>query len=449
MNNIANKKEETRKLPTIAIERLSHDGRGIGYLNGMIAFVANALPNETVLVQLHQKHPTYYEGTAIEWITQSNDRVTPPCAHFGVCGGCQLQYMSTEQQIAFKMEALLQQLQHFGNIQPLSILPPLHSTEYGYRRKARLGVKFVHKKNRLLIGFREKKSRYLADIASCAILHPLVGMQFDILRDCIMTLSNMLDIPQIEVAIGDEECALIFRHLKPFSEQDLVLLQQFGQQHGFHIYLQPNTPLPVTKLWPLNTPERLSYSLPAHELQFLFHPLDFTQINLEMNRAMIDRAIQLLNPTEQETVLDLFCGIGNFSLPLAKKAKSVLGIEGSQEMVERAYENAHHNKITNASFVAANLHDETQAMHVITERFDKVLLDPPRTGAKEILPLIDKCQPTRIVYVSCNPATLARDAGDLVNRFSYQLTSLGMMNMFPQTSHVEAIAVFDRIARKK
>lgn len=447
MNNIK-KNKENGSFPTVNIERLSHDGRGIGHLNGMVSFIANALPQETVTVLLHQKHPTYYEGTATDWITQSDQRITPPCPHFGVCGGCQLQYMSTAQQVQFKMDALLQQLQHFGNIQPISILPPLLSTDYGYRRKARLGVKFVIKKDRLLIGFREKKSRYLADLESCAILHPKIGMHFDALRDCIGHLSIVHDIPQVEVAMGDDDCALVFRHMKPFSEDDLMQLKNFGAEHAFHIYLQPNAPEPITKLWPADHNERISYTLPDQALQFLFHPLDFTQINLEMNRAMINQAITLLNPTATESVLDLFCGIGNFSLPLAQKAKSVLGVEGSAEMVERAYENARHNKIDNVNFIAANLQDETYAAEWLHQQFDKILLDPPRTGAKEILPHIDKWQPSRIVYVSCNPATLARDAGDLVHRYHYQLTSLGIMNMFPHTSHVEAIAVFDRIKRK-
>lgn len=447
MNHIAKKNEQQSALPTVTIERLSHDGRGITHLNGMVAFAANALPGETVALTLHHKHPTYYEGTATEWITESEARVTPRCAHFGVCGGCQLQYMSSDHQVDFKMNALLQQLQHFGNIQPITILPPLLSNDYGYRRKARIGVKFVHKKNRLLIGFREKKSRYLADLSSCAILHDKIGMRFDALRDCIAALSIFQDIPQIEIAMGDDDCALVFRHLQPLTDNDLTILQQFGDTQGFHIYLQPNSPAPITKLWPLDNKERITYSLPNHELQFLFHPLDFTQINLDMNRNMIDQAISLLDPRADETVLDLFCGIGNFSLPLAKRAHSVLGVEGSEEMVSRAYENARHNNISNANFVAANLHLETQPGEWSHQHFDKVLLDPPRTGAKEILPLIDKWKPSRIVYVSCNPATLARDAGELVH-LHYQLTSLGIMNMFPHTSHVEAIAVFDRIKRK-
>jgi len=449
MNNIA-KPSQAAKHPTILIERLSHDGRGIGHVNGMVAFVSNALPNEEVTVQFHRKHPTFYEGIAVSHITSSQERITPQCQHFGVCGGCQLQYMDNTLQMQFKMEAILQQLQHFGNIQPTTILPPLHSPAYGYRRKARLGIKYVYKKGRLLIGFREKKSRYLADLTACHVLHPKIGQHFDALRECIAQLSIFEEIPQVEVAMGDDDCALVFRHLSDFSPLDLTQLQQFGEQHDFHIYLQPNAPLPITKLWPLDQKERLTYSLPDHNLQFNFHPLDFTQINLEVNRAMIKQAVTLLDPKENETILDLFCGIGNFSLPIAKRAKSVLGVEGSETMVSRAYENATLNTVHNVAFVAANLQDteETQAAVWANQRFDKILLDPPRTGAKEILPLIDKWQANRIVYVSCNPATLARDAGDLVHLLHYQLTSLGMMNMFPHTSHVETIAIFDRTTRK-
>lgn len=430
------------------VHGLSHDGRGIATIDSKTTFLAGALPEETVTYRIHQKRTTYMEGEADEILTPSPERTVPPCQHFGVCGGCSLQHMSIEMQTALKQKTLLEQLTHFGKVTPGIILPPLAASGTGYRRKARLGVKFVIKKNKLLVGFREKSSRYLADLASCKTLHPLVGENLETLAALIRSLESYQEIPQIEVAIGDATVALVFRHLKPLCDDDLQKLAAFGAQSGFHIYLQPNPPAPVTKLYPADGVERLTYSLPEQQLEFAFHPMDFTQINLDINRMMVSQALALLELTPEDSVLDLFCGIGNFTLPIARYARNVTGIEGAEEMTRRAAENASRNGIENTRFFAANLMAPAEGAPWLASEYNKVLLDPPRAGAIEILPYIAKLGPKRIVYVSCNPATLARDAGELVHKYGYQLHKVGIMNMFPHTSHIEAMAVFEKEEHK-
>lgn len=427
---------------TATIHALSHDGRGIATIDNKTTFVAGALPGETVNIRIHQKRPTFNEATALDIITPSPERTTPPCAHFGVCGGCSLQHMSIDLQIQMKQQTLLDQLKHFGRVTPNHILAPINANGLGYRRKARLGVKFVIKKDKLLIGFREKSSRYLADIEHCKVLYPEVGEHLIEIRGLIATLSCFQHLAQVEVAVGDKTIALVLRHLEPMSDTDKEKIIEFASARGIHIYLQPNSPLPITKLYPADNSERISYTLPDFNLEFLFYPLDFTQINLEVNRLMVKQALNLLELNNNDNVLDLFCGIGNFTLPMARTAKHVTGVEGSQEMVNRAYENAKHNKIENVSYYAANLEEPSAAAPWMKLPYDKILLDPPRVGAKNILPAINKFNAKRIVYVSCNPATLARDAGELVNEYGYRLESAGIMNMFPHTAHIEAMALF-------
>ena len=430
--------------PTTTIHALSHDGRGIATIDGKTTFLNGGLPTETVTYRINQKRATFNEGDALDILQASAERVEPPCQHAGICGGCSLQHMSPTLQIELKQQTLLDQLKHFGQVVPENILAPLHANSIGYRRKARLGVRFVIKKDKVLVGFREKKSRYLADLESCKVLHPKVGENFEALRALITSLDAIQDIPQIEVAIGDTDAALVVRHMKPLSEGDTQKLLAFGKEHGFHLYLQPNSPLPITCLYPEQSAERLSYTLPDQQLAFLFHPLDFTLINLEMNRLMVNQALDLLALKDNETVLDLFCGIGNFTLPMARFAKHVTGVEGGEEMVVRANANAAHNGIQNVDFHAANLMAPPTEAPWIKQHYDKILLDPPRAGAKELLPFIDQLGATRIVYVSCNPATLARDAGELVQKYGFRLTHAGIMNMFPHTSHIEAMAVFTK-----
>jgi 23S rRNA (uracil1939-C5)-methyltransferase len=438
MNKLKNMPNEP-----VYIQSLSHDGRGITSIGNKTTFVSFALPGETVKYQLVKKHSKYLEATAVEIHNPSTDRTNPPCAHFGICGGCSLQHLNMEKQIELKQQILIDQLKHFGKVEAKSISPPIHGLSLAYRRKARLGVKYVIKKNKVLVGFREKSGRYLADIQSCSILHPSIGNRITELSELISTLERFAYIPQIEVAIGDQDTALIFRHLEKLSEADQLKLQNFGEKNQLHIYLQPNPPDPLKKIWPMDEKNRLIYTLLDQNLEFLFHPLDFTQINLEVNRQMVNQALTFLDLHQDESVLDLFCGIGNFTLPIARHAKQVVGIEGSPEMVKRGYENAQHNHIENVSFHSMNLDEPNSSATWFNQYYDKILIDPPRVGAKAILPFLHKLNPKRIVYISCNPATLARDAHDLVHQFQYQLTDLVMMNMFPHTSHIEAMAVFE------
>ncbi len=426
------------------IESLSHDGRGIAIINGKTTFVTSALPAEKVICKITQKHRRYNEALVTEVLAAAPERTIPDCTHFGVCGGCSMQHVEIHAQIQYKQQALLDQLKHFGKVTPEAVLPPISGQAFGYRRKARLGVRYVIKKGKLLVGFREKFSNYLADIEQCLILHPSVGQRLTALSDLIRNLTQYDQIPQIEVAVSDEVTALIFRHMTPLPENDIAALSEFGKTHALHIYLQPNPPAKVHKIFPNDQQEMLSYALPDYDLQMQFHPLDFTQVNAEINRLMIKQALELLDLKSTDTVLDLFCGLGNFTLPMARLAKQVMGVEGSAQMVERAKANAEYNHISNTEFYAANLMEPTKTATWLQTQYNKILLDPPRTGAKEIIPFIANNTAKRIVYVSCNPSTLARDAGDLVYNYHYKLKQVGVINMFPHTSHIEAIALFEK-----
>jgi len=429
---------------TLEINALSHDGRGIGNVDGKTTFVHGALIGEKVLCKVVKQHRRYTEAKTLEVITPSEIRTSPTCKHFGICGGCSMQHMAVASQLAFKQQTLLEQLKHFGHVSPEEILPTISGNPLGYRKKARLGVRYVEKKGKLFVGFREKLSNFLTDIDECPVLHQSVGTKINDLSELIQSLSQYLQIPQIEVAIGDNVTALIIRHLEPLHPDDETKLSAFGKMHQFHIYLQPNPPLPLRKIWPDDGIFELQYRLHDYDIDFSFHPLSFTQVNSEMNREMVKKAIELLAPNQNESVLDLFCGLGNFTLPLAKYSKNVIGIEGSMEMVKCATENALKNQITNASFYAANLMKPDINDAWMQNTFDKILLDPPRAGAKEIIPFFPKFNAKKIVYVSCNPATLARDANILVAELGYQLKKAGIINMFPHTSHIEAIALFEK-----
>lgn len=427
------------------IETLSHDGRGVATFKDKKTFVSGALPTEKVICQITRKHKRYNEAQTIEVLEKAPERTEPGCAHYGICGGCSMQHVEINAQVQLKQQALLDQLKHFGKVTPEEILPPIIGHPWGYRRKARLGVRYVIKKEKLLIGFREKFSNYLADIQECEVLHPSIGKRLVPLSEAIRNLSQYDQIPQIEVAVSDDVTALIIRHMTPLTETDIEALCQFGKETDFHIYLQPGSPTSVHKIWPKDQKELLSYFLPDYKLEMQFHPLDFTQVNGEINREMIAAAIRLLDLKTSDTVLDLFCGLGNFTLPIARYVKKVVGIEGSVQMVNRAGDNAQHNQISNAEFYAANLMQPSETAEWLKISYDKILLDPPRTGAKEIIPFIAGNKATkRIVYVSCNPATLARDAGDLVYNYKYKLKKVGVINMFPHTSHIEAIALFEK-----
>lgn len=429
---------------TAFIEKLSHDGRGIANIQQVTTFIAGSLPTETVTYKIKHKSSHYHEAEAIDILKSAPERIQPICPHFRICGGCGLQHMNDDMQLSLKENTLLEQLKHFGKVVPERVLPPLQSTSSHYRHKARLGVKFVIKKDKMLVGFREKSSHYLADLDTCPILHTRLSEQLINLKQLVRSLSIYQFIPQIEIAVGDTTVALIFRHLRPFTVDDLSALSSFGRTNDFHIYLQPTAPLTLSKLWPQDNNLYLTYSLPAQQLTFSFHPLDFTQVNLEMNRKMVNQSLNLLELLPTDHVLDLFCGIGNFTLPIALHCEKVTGVEGGKEMVARAQKNAINNQLLNVVFHADNLQQSNTISEWFNKKYDKLLLDPPRTGAKEILPYIQKWSPKKIVYVSCNPATLARDAYELVHQHHYVLKSAGIMNMFPHTSHVEAMAVFDK-----
>lgn len=424
------------------ITKLSHEGRGIAHINGKTTFIDGALPGEDVSFIYTSRKSKYDEGQLVEVLNAAAIRAVPLCQHYGVCGGCSLQHVQPEAQIALKQEMLLEQLAHFGGVKPEQILPPLTGPVWGYRRKARLGVKFVTKKQRLLVGFREKNGRYLADINRCEVLHPKVGTLLPALQQLISQLSAYRAIPQIEVAMGDEICALVFRHMEPLAADDLQQLRAFAQQQALQIYLQPGGEDSIRPLWP-EAPEPLTYALPDFGVNLQFQPADFTQVNVDINRRMVNYALDLLAPESNDRVLDLFCGLGNFTLPLARRCKAVVGVEGDSGMVQRAKANAVLNNITNAEFFAADLSQDFSMYPWAKGGFNKILLDPARTGALQVIEYLPAFGASRIVYVSCNPATLARDAGMLVQQ-GYRLLKAGVMDMFPHTRHVESIAVFEK-----
>jgi 23S rRNA (uracil1939-C5)-methyltransferase len=424
------------------ITDLTHDGRGVAHVNGKAVFVTGALAGERVRARFSGKHRHYDEAIVEEVLQASPDRVTPRCAHFGVCGGCALQHLSPEAQIAAKQRVLLENFERIGKVAPDSILPPLTDSPWGYRRKARLSVKFVEKKGRVLVGFRETNGRYVADIARCETLLPAVGERIADIAALIETLDGKRDIPQIEIAVGDDIAALVFRHLHPLSEHDRTALIEFGRRMQLAIFLQPGGIDSVAALWPESA--QLSFRLPKYDVELEFKPLDFVQVNAGMNRAMIDHALGLLDPQRSDRVLDLFCGLGNFTLPLARRAAHVTGVEGEVGLVRRAGENAQRNGIANAQFFAADLAADQRDAPWARADYDLMLLDPPRSGAEAVLEYLPRKSVRRLVYVSCHPASLARDAGILVHRHGFRLRASGVMDMFPHTAHVESIAVFER-----
>ncbi|ALG66746.1 23S rRNA (uracil(1939)-C(5))-methyltransferase RlmD [Beggiatoa leptomitoformis] len=432
--------------PVIAtIENLSHDGRGVAHVEGKTVFIFGALPAEKVMFRYLSRQSRYDEGTVVEVLEASPQRVSPRCQHFGVCGGCNLQHLEPLAQIQHKQATLLEHFQHIGKVEPEEIVPPLRADVWGYRRKARLGVKFVRAKQLVFVGFREHHSGFLTDIRHCDVLHPLVGAKISALRDLIEQLEAKEQIAQFEVAIDDTHAAIIIRNLTALSDDDQQKLIDFAKAHDFYFYLQPGKIHSVTPLYPPDLPlTSLHYQLPTESLSFTFAPYDFTQVNTGINQQMIPQAIEWLAPQANETVLDLFCGLGNFTLPLARRAMQVIGVEGDNDLLLRAEANAHQQNIHNVHYYAANLADKTLQQPWMQADYEKILLDPPRSGALEIIQQLPMTNTQRIVYVSCNPATLARDAGELVNTKGFRLVKAGVMDMFPHTAHVESIALFVR-----
>ncbi|MET0088870.1 MAG: 23S rRNA (uracil(1939)-C(5))-methyltransferase RlmD [Candidatus Thiodiazotropha sp.] len=427
----------------VEIESLTHDAKGVAHVDGKATFVHGSLPGERVRFQYTGRWRKYDEGRVVEVLEASTDRVEPRCSAFGICGGCSLQHLDETVQIRSKQQSLLDSLKHIGRVEPAQVLDPLRGdSAWGYRRKARLGVKYVAKKGGVLVGFRERSSSFVADIETCPILHPRVDELLPALRELIGSLSIRDQVPQIEMAMGDQVCVLIFRLLSPPSSADLERLAWFGPEHQVAVYLQEGGPDTVR---PLDGKDvELSYELPAFDVTLAFEPSDFTQVNSDINRQMILRAVEMLELTEEDRVLDLFCGLGNFTLPLARRAGQVVGVEGDAGLVARARENARRNGIRNADFFTANLYAELEHEPWMQGRYNKVLLDPPRSGAFEVLHHLPRLGARRIVYVSCYPGTLARDAGVLVGEHGYRLVSAGVMDMFPHTAHVESIALFEK-----
>lgn len=442
---MARRRRKIKPIPTgvfpASIESLEHDGRGVAHVEGKTVFIEGALPQEEVIFHYFVQKKRFDEGGVTEVIKPSPDRVEAKCLHFGMCGGCSLQHMDATAQIYAKQQIMLDNFEHIGSVQPETVLEPLTASHWGYRCKARLGVRFVAKKDSVLVGFREKRSGWLAEMSRCEVLDPAIGERIMALRELIGSMKAYDRIAQIEVAIGDDVVALVFRNLDELSEEDTKYLIHFGQQHNIHIYLQPKGPDSVHLIWPDQS--QLSYRLDEFDLEMLFQPTDFTQVNAEINRKMVNRAIEMLDPQPDERVLDLFCGLGNFTLPLARRAKYVVGVEGEDGLVQRARENAQHNLLTNVEFHGTDLTQEPRQHPWFGSGFDKLLIDPPRSGAFEIVKHAPAFGANRIVYVSCNPATLARDAQVLVEA-GYTLKSAGVMDMFPHTTHVESIALFER-----
>ncbi|OGT43782.1 MAG: hypothetical protein A3F13_08450 [Gammaproteobacteria bacterium RIFCSPHIGHO2_12_FULL_40_19] len=440
------KRSRRKRIPTdiitAKVTQLNHEGRGIAHVNAKATFLFAALPGETVNFQYTKCHRQYDEGTVVEVLEKSNDRVTPRCPHFGVCGGCSMQHISSDTQRMHKQAVLLEHFQHQANCQPETIMEPLSANAWEYRRRARLSVRFVPKKDAVLVGFRERGTSFVAKLDACEILHPAIGRKIKALGELFMQCEMKSHIAQIEVAIGDNAAAIVIRHMVELPQIDIDKLIHFARDNDLHLYFQPKGPNTIHPIFPEN-PDELFYEIPDHQIKMVFKPSQFTQINQAINLKMINRALELLDLQKTDRALDLFCGIGNFSLPMAKYCGAVVGVEGAENSIIQAQKNAIANDIQNVSFYTQDLLADLSQAVWSKDRYDKVLLDPARVGAKELMPHIAVWQPERIVYVSCNPITLARDSKALL-ALGYRLDKAGVMDMFPQTDHIEAIALFVR-----
>lgn len=426
----------------IAIDELGRDGRGIGRRAcGKPVHVAVALPGERVLARQTRRTRDHDQAVTVDVLQASSNRVQPECPHFGICGGCVLQHLDGPRQIEVKQRTLLQEFQQAG-VAPERVLQPLTDQAWGYRRKGRLSVRRVEKKGSTLVGFRELDGRFVADLAECRVVVPAIGERIGALSQLVDGLEARSVIPQIEFIAGDQTAALVFRHLAPLGDGDQEALAAFAREHGFAVFLQPGGADSVHPLWP-TVPPLLSFHLEPWDVELAFEPLDFIQVNAGLNRKMIALALELLQAGPGQRVLDLFCGLGNFTLPLARCADEVVGVEGDSGLVARARENAARNGLGNARFHAADLTQDQSGAPWMAQGFDRLLLDPPRSGALDVLRQLRLEGFERIVYVSCDPASLARDAGHLVNERGWKLRSAGVMDMFPHTAHVESIAMFE------
>jgi len=441
----------------VIIESLDHEGRGIAHADGKVIFIEGALTGELVTYSSYRKKNNYEQAKVGEILKQSFMRVTPKCANFGVCGGCSMQHLEARAQVAVKQRVLEDNLARIGRVKPETMLPPIYGQAWGYRQRARLSVRHVLKKNKTLVGFREQNGKYVADMQHCEILPPKIAALLPLLGELNESFTTRDILPQIEVAIGDHVEVLVLRILQALTPSDEVLIKEFADKYQVQFWTQTKGPETVHPFYPLDAPP-LSYSLPEFGITMPFAPTEFTQVNADMNRLMVSRAMRLLAPQPGERIADFFCGLGNFTLPIARSGAQVLGIEGSDALVKRARQNAEYNGLDKnslslggwggvgvAEFRAMNLFEMTEADLAAMGRFDKWLVDPPRDGAIELMKSITpEAAPSRIVYVSCSPSTLARDAEVLVHAKGYTLKAAGVMNMFPHTSHVESIALFER-----
>ena len=424
------------------IESLTHEGRGVARPGGKTVFVHGALPGERVTAKRVRCHRNYDEAIALQVERPASERVTPRCPHFGLCGGCAIQHLARDAQLRVKEQQLFEDLERIGRVRPLDRLEPLSAEPWGYRRRARLGVKFVPKKGRILVGFRETHSPLIAEIGECAVLPPRVSMLLRPLAGMIAGLSIHARVPQIEVAVADNALALVFRVLDPPTPADREMLSTFAGIHRLEIYLQGAGLDSVEPLSPPATP--LHYVLRGYGVTLTFAPTDFVQVNGPVNELLVARAIEQLDPRPEDRLLDLYCGLGYFTLPLAGRVASVTGVEGDAGLVARARANAEANGIVNARFHVADLGERLPDYEWTRASYDLVLLDPPRIGARAVMAELNRWRSRRVVYVSCQPTSLARDAGVLVHELGYRLSRAGIIDMFPHTAHVESMAVFER-----
>ncbi len=431
-------------MPTGTIESLDHEARGITRLEGKTIFVEGALPGERVEYVSFRKKSTYEVARTERILKASPNRVAPRCPHFGVCGGCSMQHLDPAAQVAAKQRVLESNLWHLGRVKAEQLYAPIYGAAWGYRLRARLSVHMLPRNGGALVGFHERKSSFVADLRQCPNLAPHVSALLVPLRDLVTALSINRALPQIEVAVGEHMTALVLRITAPLNAADEALLRAFSDRHSVVFYVQPHGPASAYRFYPLDGP-KLSYRLPDFDIEHFFSPTEFTQVNFAINRVLVRRALALLDPQPDERIADMFCGLGNFTLPIARSGARVVGIEGSADLVRRAAENAAANGLdAQVEYGVANLFEATTETLAALGRFDKMLIDPPREGAVELVNSIGADGPLRIIYVSCNPATLARDAAILIKQKGYCLRGAGVVNMFPNTSHVESIALFER-----
>ncbi|QOC21268.1 23S rRNA (uracil(1939)-C(5))-methyltransferase RlmD [Wenzhouxiangella sp. AB-CW3] len=439
-------RKRRRRLPAepieLAVTDLSHDGRGVGRHEEKAVFVHGALPGETASARLIDRNRRFDEALCEQVIEASAERVDPECPWFDHCGGCALQHLDHSAQLEWKHKRLVDNLTRIGEVSPASWWDPIAASPWFYRRRSRLSARLVKGKGRVLVGFREPQGRFVADVGNCRVLHPDFSNRLLSLSQLLGKLSVADAVPQIETASGDSGSAIVLRHLRPLTTADEQHLRDWSAENDIAVYLQPKGPSTVHRLCP--DQHELTYRLDEFDLELGFHPQNFIQVNADINRALIRRAVELLEPTADDRVLDLFCGLGNFTLPLATRAGSVVGVEGDEALVEAGRANAVRNGLDQVEWEVADLAGDVSSQAWYRAGFDAVLIDPPRSGAFEVLPVIAGSGARRVVYVSCNPATLARDAGELVNRHGFRLKGAGIADMFPHTAHVESIALFER-----